>query len=233
MRDIDAAGLNQAAGASLAIRTNARARRMSLRVDPRSGHVVLTLPPSAKPHAARDFLRAHRAWIEKHTQSLPDRIPFVVGATLPVFGEPHMIARSEERGPPVTRVQGKLVVTGDARHIPRRITDYLRALAARELRSLVDELADRIDRKVTRITIRDPKTRWGSCSASGTLSFSWRLVMAPPSVFRYVAAHEVAHLRHPNHGPGFWALVADLHPRVAQDRRLLRGLALDLNRYGS
>lgn len=232
MRDADVAALVDEAGAGLSVRTSVRARRLSLRVDPRSGGIVLTLPPSVRLGAARRFLRDHRAWIEKQARALPDRVPFAAGATVPVFGEPHTIVPSAERGPAVTRMAGKLVVTGDARHTSRRITDYLRALAARELRLAVDDFADRIDRKVARITIRDPKTRWGSCSTAGTLSFSWRLVMAPPRVLRYVAAHEVAHLRHPNHGPHFWALVAALHPGFAEDRKALRTLTLDLNRYG-
>ena len=232
MRDVDVAALSNEAGASLSVRRSSRARRLSLRVDPRSGDIVLTLPPSAKLGAAQRFLQAHRAWIEKQAKALPDRIPFAAGATVPVLGEPHTIVPSAEHGPPVTRMPGKLVVTGDARHTSRRITDYLRALAARELRPAVDDFADRIDRKVARITIRDPKTRWGSCSTSGTLSFSWRLVMVPRRVLRYVAAHEVAHLRHPNHGQQFWALVAALHPGFEEDRKALRALTLDLNRYG-
>lgn len=232
MRDVEVAALSDEAGASLSVRTSGRARRLSLRVDPRSGDIVLTLPPSAKLGAARRFLRDHRAWIEKQAKALPDRIPFAAGATVPVFGEPHTIVPSAERGPPVTRNPGKLVVTGDARHTPRRIADYLHALASRELRLAVDDFAERIDRKVARITVRDPKTRWGSCSTTGTLSFSWRLVMAPRRVLRYVAAHEVAHLRHPNHGQHFWSLVATLHPGFAEDRETLRRLTLDLNRYG-
>lgn len=205
---------------------------MNLRVDPRSGAIVLTMPVGADLSAAKDFVGAQRTWIARHVASLPERIPFDAGAAVPILGERHVIVHVPGRGIPVARTPGQLFVTGDVRHVSRRITDYLRRLAARELGAAVAGLARRIDHRVPRITIRDPKTRWGSCSSVGTLSFSWRLIMAPRSVLTYVAAHEVAHLRHANHGPRFWALVGELHPGFQQDRQTLKRLAFDLNRYG-
>jgi len=205
---------------------------MSLRVDPRSGNIVLTLPPRTDPAAARAFVDAQRKWIDSHASTMPDRIPFDVGAVVPVLGQPHTICHDPDRGPPILRTDGKLIVAGDRRHLARRVADHLRKEAANELRSSVSALAHRINRPVSRITVRDPKTRWGSCSSNGNLSFSWRLIMAPRPVLTYVAAHEVAHLMHANHGPAFWDLVHDLHPEYEQDRQTLKLLALDLNRYG-
>lgn len=224
--------LDLATDARLTVKTSSRARRMNLRVDPRSGSIVLTLPHGTDPAAANAFVAAQRHWIDRHASALPDRIPFAPSAVVPVLGEPHLICHSVQRGPSVTRFEGQLIVTGDKRHLARRVADHLRREAATELRAHVADLAQQVDRPVARITVRDPKTRWGSCSTSGTLSFSWRLVMAPPPVLRYVAAHEVAHLRHANHGPRFWALVGKLHPNFEQDRQTLKRLAFDLNRYG-
>ncbi|MEM7445775.1 MAG: M48 family metallopeptidase, partial [Pseudomonadota bacterium] len=132
----------------------------------------------------------------------------------------------------VTRVEGRLIVTGDRRHTAQRVSDYLRAEARKELSIAVSRLTRQIGRPASRITIRDPRTRWGSCSSNGNLSFSWRLIMAPISILTYVAAHEVAHLREANHGPRFWALVGELHPSFREDRQELKRLAFDLNRYG-
>ncbi len=226
------ASLKASAGGQLTVRSSDRARRMSLRVDARSGAIVLTLPRGTDPATANAFVWAQRRWIHRHNSAMPDRIPFAPGAIVPVFGQPHVICHIDAGGPPVTRTEGQLIVTGDRRHLARRVGDHLRKTASIELRGLVSDLASRIGRRVSRITIRDPKSRWGSCSANGSLSFSWRLVMAPPPVLTYVAAHEVAHLRHPNHGARFWALVAELHPTFEEDRQTLKRLAFDLNRYG-
>lgn len=217
----------------LSVRINSKARRMNLRVDASSGAVVLTLPSNPDFSAARKFIDAQRDWIGRHAASLPQRTPFVVGAVVPVFGHPHAITKGARSGTPVIRTAGQLVVAGDARHVSRRVADYLRRLAASELTVIVADLARRIDRPVSRVTVRDPKSRWGSCSSTSALSFSWRLVMAPRSVLTYVAAHEVAHLRHANHGPDFWALVGVLHPGFEQDRQMLKHLAFDLHRFGA
>jgi hypothetical protein len=124
---------------------------------------------------------------------------------------PHRIRReSNPQAPPVTRVDGEIRVRGDPAHLPRRVRDYLIGVARQEMTRRARLLADRIGRRITRVTVRDTTSRWGSCSATGCLSFSWRLILAPESVLDYVVAHEVAHLAEMNHGPRFWGLVRSM-----------------------
>ncbi len=160
-------------------------------------------------------------------------MPFVEGAIVPVLGVPHRIRRSlDPAAPPVTIADGEIRVRGDPRHIPRRVRDHLAALARDELARRARPLAARIGRKIARVSVRDTKSRWGSCSASGNLSFSWRLIFAPERVIDYVVAHEVAHLAEMNHGPRFWRLVESLAPGNAQPRAWLDRHRARLLSYG-
>src|SRR5690606_34060629 len=123
---------------------------------------------------------------------------------------------AQEDGEPV------IVVHGDAAHLGRRIADFLKHEARAELSARVSRHAAGIGARPGRITLRDTTSRWGSCSSSGALSFSWRIIMAPPAVIDYLAAHEVAHLREMNHGPAFWQLCRQLAPRSDECRDWLR-----------
>ena len=127
----------------------------------------------------------------------------------------------------------RLHVSGEDEHAPRRLLDWLKRQAHLDLKTRVDVHARRLDLRPKRLFIRDQTTRWGSCSTSGALSFSWRLVLAPPFVLDYLAAHEVAHLAHMNHGPRFWSLVERSMPRQAEAREWLRKHGASLHRYGA
>ena len=120
---------------------------------------------------------------------------------------------------------------GDPAHLPRRVRDHLTALAKRDFAARARATAARIGKGIARVGVRDPKSRWGSCSSSGALSFSWRLIFAPEAVIDYVVAHEVAHLVEMNHGPRFWRLVATLVPDVDKPRAWLRRHRLELLAY--
>jgi hypothetical protein len=111
--------------------------------------------------------------------------------------------------------------------------DWMKRQANLDLNARVAVHADRLDLTPARIVVRDQTTRWGSCSTSGALSFSWRLVLAPPFVLDYLAAHEVAHLGHMNHGPRFWNLVERTMPRHEEARTWLRKHGASLHRYGA
>lgn len=200
----------------VAWRRNARARRISLRVDPSDGVIVVTLPLRATRHAGLSLLNSHAAWIADRLAALPRAMPFADGATVPIGGVPYLIQhRPDARGGAWLEVD-TLHVTGSVEFLPRRVTDFLRAEARRRIGALVMVKATAIEAKVTRITIKDTTSRWGSCAPDGALAFSWRLVMAPMHVQDYVAAHEVAHLRHMNHGKRFWDLVAHLTEHKAR-----------------
>jgi len=233
-----AAALNDAGLASrVVMEINPRARRISLRVDPAGGCVVLVRPRKASDSFVRAFLASKADWIAKHLDKLPPRVAFADGAPLPFRGVDHIVRVWPEARGGVWREGGEIIVTGRMEHTARRLRDWLKAEARNALTPLVHDFTRALGARVTRITVRDTRSRWGSCTRDGKLAFSWRLILAPDFVLTYVAAHEAAHLKHMNHGPAFWRTVAGLlesHPDV--DARLarewLRRSGAGLHRYG-
>jgi len=189
---------------------NARARRASLRVDPANRRIVLTAPLRMARGTAVGFAEAQAGWIAARLGRLPERRPFVDGAEIPLFGVPHRVRHRPDARGTVWREDGEIHVAGRAEHLPRRLRDWLTAELRERLVPLVQAKAARAERSVKRITVRDTRSRWGSCGPDAAMSFSWRLVFAPPEVLDYLAAHEAAHLVHLNHGPRFWALARAL-----------------------
>ena len=198
-------------GGHVSIRVSSRARRIALRVDAAERKVELVLPPGVPTSQGLRFLAAKRGWIAARLAALPRPVPFAEGVIVPVLGIPHRIRREDAAAaPPVAIRNGEIRVGGDPAHVERRVRDHLVAMARSEFARRARPLAARIGRKVTRVNVRDTKSRWGSCSGQGNLSFSWRLIFAPEWVIDYVVAHEVAHLAEMNHGPRFWRLVESL-----------------------
>jgi predicted metal-dependent hydrolase len=189
---------------------SARARRASLRVDSARRRIVLTAPLRMARGTAVDFAQAHASWIATRLKRLPDVKPFADGVEVPLFGQVHRIRHRTDRRGTVWREGFEIHVAGRSEHLPRRLRDWLTAELKARLVPLVHAKALRVERPVKRITVRDSRSRWGSCGPDATLSFSWRLVFAPPEVLDYLVAHEVAHLVHLNHGPRFWALARTL-----------------------
>jgi len=219
-------------GVPVAIRVSPRARRLSLRVDAAARGVELVLPRRAPLDAAIGFVAQHRGWIAARVAAMPLPLRFAADATVPVFGVPHRIRHIVvPAAAPVTIAEGEIRVRGDPAHLPRRVRDHLKALARREFAARARVLAARLGKSVTGVGVRDPKSRWGSCSSKGMLSFSWRLVFAPEAVIDYVVAHEVAHLVEMNHGPRFWRLVRTLVSDVDKSRAWLRRHRLELLAY--
>jgi predicted metal-dependent hydrolase len=220
-------------GAPVTIRVSPRARRLSLRVDAAARSIELVLPRRFAAETAIGFVARHRGWIAARVAAMPPPLRLADGAIVPVLGVPHRIRQVVEPGaPPVTIADGEILVRGDPAHLPRRITDHLKALARREFATRARVLAARLGKSVTRVGVRDPKSRWGSCSSTGALSFSWRLVFAPEAVVDYVVAHEVAHLVEMNHSPRFWRVVASLVPDSKTPRAWLKHHRLELLSYG-
>lgn len=189
---------------------NARARRASLRVDPANRRIVLTAPLRMARGTALDFAEAQAGWIAARLDRLPERRPFRDGAEVPLFGVPHVIRHRAGLRGTVWREGAEIHVAGQSEHLPRRVRDWLTAELKTRLVPLVHAKAARVERPVKRITLRDSRSRWGSCGPDAAMSFSWRLVFAPPEVLDYLAAHEVAHLVHLNHSPRFWTLARGL-----------------------
>ena len=220
-------------GVPVSIRVSERARRVGLRVDPVGRNVELVLPRGVSPNTGLRFLATKRKWVVARLRALPQPVPFVEGAIVPVLGVPHRIQRESAPSlPPVRIIEGEIRVRGDPAHLARRVLDHLVITARAELAPRARRLAAQIGRQVARVNVRDTKSRWGSCSGRGTLSFSWRLILAPEAVLDYVVAHEVAHLVEMNHGPRFWRLVESLAPGSAGQRSWLKQHRDRLLSYG-
>ncbi|TAL00698.1 MAG: M48 family peptidase [Rhodospirillaceae bacterium] len=220
----------------IAVRISTRARRISLRVEPATGQVVLIHPARASARAVLAFTAEKRDWIVAHLAALPIQIPFADGAEIPVRGVPHIVRFLPEQRGGVWCKAGEIFVTGRPEHAPRRLRDWLKNHAKTVIGPAARVMAERLKRNVAAVSMRDTTSRWGSCTHGGRLSFSWRLILAPENVLSYVIAHEVAHLKHMNHGPAFWKTVEDLLDgnveETASARHWLRKHGTALHRYG-
>jgi predicted metal-dependent hydrolase len=217
----------------LELRVSPRARRLTLRLDGTRQCLVMVHPKGVARRDLLAFAQEKQHWIAGRLDALPQPIPFADGTMLPLEGEPHRICHQPSARRGVWAEDGCLYVSGQTDFISRRVTDYLRKRADQVITPQALALAQRLDHQIGRISFRDVRSRWGSCSAKGDLSFSWRLILAPKPVLSYVVAHEVAHLRELNHSPRFWAVVADLAGDVSAERAWLKQHGRDLHYYGT
>ena len=223
--------------AAVRLKRDRRARRLTLRIPVASEPPVLTVPARTRPEAVSAFLDTHRGWLADRLADRPPPKPFVEGAVVPVRGIDHVIVRDAARRGTAGTEPGdgvcRLVVGGGPEHVGRRVRDFLRAEAAADLKAAVRRHADALGTRPASIRVRDTVSRWGSCSADGALSFSWRLVMAPPAVLDYLAAHEVAHLAEMNHSPAYWRIVDRLFPAHRAARAWLKREGARLHAFGA
>ena len=220
------------------VRRHRQARRYTLRIQAATREVILTIPPRGTLKEARAFAQKHGGWIAARLGRLPEAVPFAEGVVVPLRGMPHRIAhRRGARGTVWTEAEESserlLCVAGNAPHIDRRVGDFLRREAKRELEAASRHFADALGVTIKRVSVRDQASRWGSCSTAGVLSYSWRLILAPSFVLNYLAAHEVAHLVEMNHSVRFWRLVQRLCPDHERAKIWLDVHGSDLHRYGS
>lgn len=217
----------------ITLRRSARARRFSLRVSSAEGRVTLTLPTRAREAEALSFARAQEDWLRAALARVPVQALVGIGAEMPFEG----VLRRIESGPgrAVQLVDDRLLVPGDPAQAGARLAAWAKARARDRLVAAADRHAAQLGRPVAAVALRDTRSRWGSCAASGRLMFNWRLILAPPAVLDYVAAHEVAHLVEMNHSPAFWAVVARLCPGWQAERAWLRahGAGLQALRFGA
>ncbi len=196
--------------ATIRWRRSARARRVSLRIDPRTGQVVVTLPLRAAKSAGMALLNDHAAWVAARLAALPAAVAFTPGTSVMLDGVAHPIRHAPGARGGAWIEDGALLVAGEPEFLARRVADFLRAEARRRFAALAVAKAQGAGLAPRRVVVKDTRSRWGSCSPDGVLMFCWRLVMAPAFVQDYVVSHEVAHLRHLNHGAGFWRLCDEL-----------------------
>lgn len=216
------------------LRANPRAHRFIVKVDPATGQVSVVAPSRRSLDRAFDFARGEREWIAGRLADVPKPVPLALGHKLMYRGTEHLLREGKNgrtvwidsaADEPTIRVQGR------AEHATRRVQDWLKREARRRITERAHEYGAMLDVKPRCITIRDTISRWGSCSTSKSLSFSWRLIMAPPHVLDYVVAHEVTHLRAMHHGPGFWKLVDELVSHSQRSQAWLSENGAVLHRY--
>jgi hypothetical protein len=210
------------------LRRSARARRLSLRISGADGRVTLTLPARAPVREGLAFLREREGWLRGHLARTPEALLPAFGTAIPFQGRPLLLCAAAVRG---GRLDGdRLLLPPDPERLAARLLAFLRAAARDRLAAACDRHARALEKPYRRLTLRDPRSRWGSCTAAGDLMFSWRLVLAPPAVLGYVAAHEVAHLARMDHSPEFWRVVGGLCPGWEESRDWLRREGASLHR---
>jgi predicted metal-dependent hydrolase len=216
----------------LTLRRSGRAQRISLRVSGLDGKVTLTLPHGVPEREALAFAAEKQGWLRRQLDKRPEHQVIGIGEELPLQGVMHRIAPGTGRR--ITAQNGVLHVPGSETTLAPRLQAWLKAQARDRLAAASDHYADKLGRRYARLTLRDTRSRWGSCSSNGGLMYSWRLIMAPAPVLEYVAAHEVAHLAEMNHSSAFWATVDRLLPDYEPHRRWLRqhGASLHSYRFG-
>lgn len=219
----------------VAIKRLASARRYTLRVRTAQRDIVLSMPARGSLATAKAFADKHAGWIALKLAKLAQDVTLADGAIVPFRDVLHRIEHHAEgrgtvkleAGPPPV-----LAVYGDAKHLPRRLTDWLKKQALKELQAAVTRHTQVLGIKHGPVSVKDTTSRWGSCSSTGALAFSWRLILAPPFVLDYLAAHEVSHLKEMNHSPRFWRLCHQLCPRTEEARAWLKSHGAGLHRYG-
>lgn len=217
------------------IKHSARARRVALRLDPIERVFHLVVPKRMSIRRAAAFAESQESWMQEKLASLPPKVSFRDGTVLPILGQRTTIKIHHEPSLQVTKIlleDNVLHVRTNKDDPSGRVIRFLKDLVREELDILSREKAAKIGKTIESVTVRDTKSRWGSCSADGKLSYSWRLIFAPPEAFDYVVAHEVAHLQHLNHSKAFWDLCARLSCDYEEGKYWMASHGNELMRYG-
>ena len=222
----------EVAGRAVRLHVNPRARRLTLRVNGATGEVVVTAPSRRRLPEAAEFARRKAEWITARLGALPAGLPFRPGTVIPLRGAPTRLEAAPGRG--AARIMdGMLVSGGEGEAYARRVANLLRREAMADLSARTAVHAAALGVSMPRITLNDPRGRWGSCTPGrGTIRYSWRLIAAPPFILDYLAAHETAHLVEANHGPGFWAVVERLFGDPGPARAWLKAHGPGLHALG-
>jgi predicted metal-dependent hydrolase len=215
------------------LRHHPRAKSLKLRVDEARELLVLTLPRRISRQAALQWAQGQSPWVEAQLRRIEPGEPFQPGSVIPFEGRSVRLVWDQTL-PRTPAVSGDVLQCGGpAAAFSARIERFLRAEARRNLSEVTAEMARRAGVTVSAVSVGDARSRWGSCSATGAIRYNWRVILAPPHLLRWLAAHEVAHRRHMNHGPAFLALEAELYGgHVAAARAELRALGPRLKRVG-
>ena len=232
-------------GAVGRLRVDARARRVSLRIDQGAGEVVATAPNVRRLGEAVDFAKSRAVWIAGQMVRLPVSSSLLPGQTIEVLGAPCRLEAAPGRGKLLlARDEAPMrIIAPEGERFTPTVLRLLKAEARRVLAERTAVHAQALGQPQPAIMINDPKGRWGSCTPArkagfasaarvGRIRYSWRLILAPFEVLDYVAAHECAHLIEANHGPKFWALVETRVPNMKPHRKWLRDRGAALHAFG-
>ena len=218
------------------LRRSLRARKYRLTVAKFPNTANLTIPEDGSLKFAVNFIHESKDWIFRLARHQFPPIPFEVGTKIPFRGEDHIIVNVPESRGTVNRVIESdgptLYVYGDIQHLARRLTDWLKKQALEDLIKHARVCSEKLGKQPTKITIRDTVAQWGSCSYSGKLSFSWRLILMPSQILEYVVAHEMAHLIEMNHTYRFWKITKQLCDHTSISRNWLKKNGAIFHTYG-
>ncbi len=239
----------------IAIKRHPRAKRLSLRIT-REGVAQVVAPPRATEKQIHGFVERHRGWMEARLAARPQPVRIGEGATLTVCGAPLTLrhtgklrgvawvesgVRIQDPGFRETALSESWIpnpestilwLSGPPEHLGRKAVRWLQQTAHDTALPILDAACATLGTAHAGLRVRDLSSRWGSCTAQGVITLNWRLVFAPPEVMRYVILHEAAHLKHMDHSPRFWSVVASLMPEYKQARHWLKTHGAELHAYG-
>lgn len=217
------------------VKHSKRAKRVALRLDPIERVFTLVVPKGMSMRRAAAFAEGNERWMQEKLAALAPRVLFDDGVIIPILGVRTEIKIHHEPDLKVTKVvleDGVLHVRTNKDDPSSRIVRFLKSFVKEELEILSKEKAAKIGKNIASVSVRDTKSRWGSCSCDGNLSYSWRLIFASPEAFDYVVAHEVAHLEHLNHSEKFWDLCCELSDNFVEGKYWMDKHGPELMRYG-
>lgn len=217
----------------LVIKRHRSAKRICLRYNPTDHAISLTLPRHTRVHDGLTFLTQKSEWLIDTLLDMPTKKRIKPGVVIPVLGRRVRMKHDPKQRAPYKLQRNTLIISGAREDFQKRATDALRKIAKQEIAEMAQKMAKKLGKRINRITVRDTRSRWGSCSSTGNLSFSWRLIFAPTEVLEYVVAHEAAHLRYMNHSDKFWNMVDYLCPDYEVAREWLKLHGKELYRFNA
>lgn len=196
-------------------------KTISLKIDSKSGQPVISAPYLCTDFFIKSFVKKHLIWLKKSIQITPPKRQFQNGESIYLLGQKLTITHQNSHC--ITHIDGdKLIVGSDINFLHRRIKEFIKKQTIDYIQKKATELSDKIEKKVSKISLRDTTSRWGSCSSNGSLSFCWRLGLAPLFVLDYVIIHETAHLVFMDHSAYFWKLVKELNGQTTKSKKWLK-----------
>ncbi len=223
--------IQQTLGIDIKIIKSPRAKKLTLRIDSQERRPILSLPPRCSAKRAVEFVRQNMNWIEENLKKIPQSRRFENNETISLFGQTYTICHEPLLRKGVYIENQTLRVSGALEFMHRRICDFIKKTARQKLYELSQKKAKEISRQVKKVTLKDTKSRWGSCSSKNNINYNWRIALAPLYVIEYLVAHEVSHLQHQNHSQEFWECVSALCPDSIEGRRWLRNHGRELYLY--